>query len=124
MAALGYSRSRAKGSTTRRHRQHRPPIFLAFTPSNHNFAPVEVKVLDSKLQTLLQSQPGPIKKSHDHPHRPLDMFEDRADFFSAEYDWDPMRQLGPGHLFDRANLHVKHVAIEKQYGAQRLILRR
>ncbi len=75
-----------------RHWQHRPPVFLAFTPSNHNFVPVKVV----------------------HPHRSLDMLEDRADFFSAEYDWDPMRQLGPGHLVDRANLDVKHVTIEKQ----------
>jgi hypothetical protein len=89
--------------------QHRPTVFLAFTPSNDNFMPVEVEILYSKLQTLLQPQPGPIEKGHDHPHRPLDILEDRADFFSAEYDWDPMRQLGPGHLFDCANLDAKHV---------------
>jgi hypothetical protein len=35
-----------------------------------------------------------------------------------------MRQLGPGHLFDYANLDAKYVTIEKQHGAQRLILRR
>ena len=32
-------------------RQHRPPVFLAFTPSNDNFMPVKVEVLYSKLQT-------------------------------------------------------------------------
>jgi hypothetical protein len=104
-------------------RQHRPPVFLAFTPSNGNFMPVKVEVLYSKLQTLLQPQPSPIEKGHDHPHRPLDILEDLADFFSAEYDRDPMRHLGPGHLFDGANVDVKHVTIEKQQGAQRLILR-
>jgi hypothetical protein len=70
-------------------------------------------------EQLLQAQPGPIEKGHDHPHRPLDILEDLADFFSAEYDWDPMRQLGPGHLFDCASLDAKHVTIEKQQGAQR-----
>jgi hypothetical protein len=67
-------------------RQHRPPVFLAFTPSNDNFMPVKVEVLYSKLQTLLQPQPSPIEKGYDHPHRPLDSLEDLADFFSAEYD--------------------------------------
>ena len=37
-------------------RQHRPPVFLAFTPSNDNFMPIKVEVLDSKLQALLQPQ--------------------------------------------------------------------
>jgi len=107
-----------------RHRQHRPPVFLAFAPPNDNFMPVKVEVLDSKLQALLQPQSCPIEKGHDHPHRPLDILEDLADFFSAEYDWDPMRQLRPGHLVDCANLDAKHVTIDKQQGAQRLILRR
>jgi len=84
--------------------------------------PVKVEVLDSKLQALLQPQPGPIEKGDSH--RPLEVLEDLADFFSAEYDGDPMRQLGPGHLFDCAKLYAKHVTIEKQQGAQRLILRR
>ena len=60
------------------HRQHRPPILLAFTPANDNLMPVEVEVLDSKLQTLLQPQPGPIQEGHNHPHRPLDILEDLA----------------------------------------------
>lgn len=48
------------------HRQHRPPVLLAFTPSNDNFMPVEVEVLNSELQTLLQPQPRPIEQGHDH----------------------------------------------------------
>ena len=105
-------------------RQHRPPVFLAFAPSNDNFMPVKVEVLYSKLQTLLQPQPGPIKKGHHHPHRPLDILEDLADFFSAEYHRHAMRHFRPRNLFDRPNLDVKHVTIEKQHSAQRLILRR
>ena len=85
---------------------------------------VEVEVLDSKLQAFLQPQPGAIEKGHDYPHRPLDMLEDRPDFVPAKYDGDPMRQLGPRHLLDGANLDAKHVTIEKQQRAQRLILRR
>jgi hypothetical protein len=59
-----------------------------------------------------------------YPHRPLDAFEDLAEFFSAEDDRNPMRHFGPRHVVDRANLNPKHVTIEKQHGAQRLILRR
>lgn len=86
--------------------------------------PVQVEVLDAKLQTLLQPQPGPVEKGHDDPHRPLDMLEDRGGFLRAEHDRDPMRQLGPGHLVDGANLDAQHVTIEEQQRAQRLILRR
>jgi len=44
-------------------RQHRPPVFLAVSPSNDNFMPVKVEVLYSKLQTLLQPQPGTIERA-------------------------------------------------------------
>ena len=86
--------------------------------------PIEVEVLNSKLETFLQTQPGSVEERHDDPHRPLDAFEDLADFLAAENDRNPMRQFGARHLIDGANLDAKHVTIEKQQRAQRLILRR
>lgn len=83
-------------------RQHRPPVLPSLAPSDDNLVPVEVDVLDPKLETFLQTQPSSIDKRHDYPHRPLDVLQDRADFFPAEHNWDPVWHLGPGHLFNRA----------------------
>ena len=107
-----------------RHRQHRAPILLALASSNGNLMPVEVEVLDPKLQTFLQPQPGSVEKRHDHPHRSLDILEDRADLFPAEDDRDPMRHLASRRRFDWTDVNVKDVPVQEQQGAQRLILRR
>ena len=38
-------------------RQHRPPVFLAFTPSNGNFMPVKVEVLHSGMMRPVSEFP-------------------------------------------------------------------
>ena len=86
--------------------------------------PVRVGILDSKLQTLLQSQSRAIEQGHDEPHRPLEMREDPVDFFQAEDDRDAMREPRPGHLVDLVNLDAEYMTIEKQQGARRFGLRR
>ena len=106
------------------HRQHRLPVLLAFAPPNDNLVPVEVDVLHSQLETLLQTQTGSIEERHDDPHRAVNVLKDLADLLSTEHDRNPMRHLGPRYLVDRANFDAKHMTIQKQHGAQRLILSR
>ena len=79
--------------------------------------PTEVEILDAKVQTLLQAQPGPIEQGHHDPHRPPKMCEDLVHFVSAEDHRNAMREPRLGHLFDRANLHAQDMTIEKPQGA-------
>lgn len=61
--------------------------------------PIEVEILDSKLQTLLQPQTGAMEQGRDKPHRPAEMGEDLVHFLPAEDDGHSMRKPRPGHLF-------------------------
>jgi hypothetical protein len=64
--------------------------------------PIKVDVFHSRLEALLQPQPGTIQKRYDHPHRPAYVIENVPNFVAAEDDWHAMRHSGAWHLIDRA----------------------
>jgi hypothetical protein len=46
--------------------QHRPPVLLSLPAPHRDFAPIEIDVLHPQVETLLQSQTGPVQECKDY----------------------------------------------------------
>jgi len=67
-------------------------------------------------------QPRTVKKSEDHPGDTIEALHDARDLVAAEDNRHTSRHASARHVFDRADVDVQHLAIQKQHGAERLIL--
>jgi hypothetical protein len=66
MSPLNEGKVRGQLSSNR-DRQHRHTILRAFALSDHDLLPVEVDVLDAKLQAVGQPQPRSVEQRDDEP---------------------------------------------------------
>jgi hypothetical protein len=80
----------------------------------------EIDVFHTHLQAFLQPQPGAVEKNHDHPHDSVKVLHDASDLVAAEDHRHTNRHPSARHAFDGP--HAQDVAIQKQQGAERLIL--
>jgi hypothetical protein len=103
-------------------RQHRHAILLALAAPHHELIPVEVDVLHSQVKTLAEAQPGSVQQGPDDPHHPAQLLKDRADLVPAQHHWKPLRRPRPDHRRNRTQILTEHVTVEKEDGAERLIL--
>ena len=83
---------------------------------------IEVDVLYTQLEAILNSQPRPIEQHDDKPHRARQLLEDPAHFVAAEHDGHADRLSGPWHGLDRAYFNPEDVPVEEQQRAECLIL--
>lgn len=103
-------------------RQDRRPILLALASANDDLLPFEINVFHAQLQTFLQPQPRAIQESDDDPPDTIEELQDASDLVATEDDRHANRHASARHVFDRADVDVQRVAIQKQHGAERLIL--
>ena len=57
--------------------------------------PIEIEVLDPKVETLLQPEPRPVEQQHDQPLRALQLPQKHANLVPAEHHRQPIRRARP-----------------------------
>ena len=72
---------------------------------------------------LLNSEPSPVQDDDDDPDRARQLLQDAANFIPAQHHRHPDRQARPRHRVEPAEFDAEHVLVQKQQGAERLILR-
>jgi hypothetical protein len=77
----------------------------------------------TRIDTLLDPDACPVEQHDDQPHRAGELLQDRGYFFPAEDDGQPLRRSRPYDRGDRADLDGEYGLVEKQHGAERLVLR-
>jgi hypothetical protein len=66
--------------------QHRPDVFLALATTHDNLMPVEVDVLDTQREAILDSEPSPVQDDDNDPDLARQLFQVAADFVAAEHN--------------------------------------
>ncbi|MBI2187338.1 MAG: hypothetical protein HYU37_09520 [Acidobacteria bacterium] len=106
----------------RRRRQHRHPILPALPLPHDDLLAIEVEILDPKLETFFETEPGAVEQHHHQPLRAGELLEERADLVSVEHYRQPFRRTRPHNRWNVADGHRQHVFIEKQQRTECLIL--
>ena len=83
----------------------------------------EVDVLDAQAKALHQAKIGTIHQAHHEPHVRPHMAQDGSNLLSRQDDRKPLRPLRADDGAQVSQLSVEYVQVEKEKGAQRLILR-
>ena len=104
--------------------QHRDAVLLSFAGSHHEHPLLEVEILDPQVQALGHSEASTVDQREVDPLGTLALGEHAPDLFRGENHGEspPMRRSH--HRSKLPERAFEHVAIEKQQGAQRLILGR
>ena len=64
-----------------------------------------------------------VQQDRHQPGRTFQLLEDGADFLPRQHDGEPLGRLGPHDAVEPRKLLRQDVAVEKEQGAQRLVLR-
>jgi hypothetical protein len=102
--------------------QDGPPVLAALAIAHHDFVPADIDVLDAQVQGLEKAKTPAVQKACDDPVRPGQFVEQRAAFVPRQHDWDALGPLGMYEVTEPGQLATKHLAVEKQYRGQCLVL--
>jgi hypothetical protein len=102
--------------------KHRPTILLPFATPDHDLMAVEIEIFDAQLERLLKPEPSPVEQRHDEPRDSCQLVYDGAHLVNAEDDRDAYRAVCVRHVIDRSGIKTKHVPIQEQERAERLVL--
>ena len=94
-----------------------------FLVAREDLAAEEVHIVHSQAAALEQSETGAVEQ---RCHQGLDATEraqQRPDLFTTEHHGQPRRPFGPDDLVEPAEILVQHLAVEKEQGAEGLVLR-
>jgi predicted RNase H-like HicB family nuclease len=83
-------------------------------------------VLEDRRQEGLRRFRWPAGQSGSrrHPHGPLQLSHDCRNFLATQHDRQPLRRPRVNDEIDRTEIDAQYFSIEKQEGAERLVLRR
>ena len=90
---------------------------------NRDLTTLDVDVLDPQLKGFLQPQPCPLQQRHDEPGSAVETRQDPRHLSSSQDHRQPTRRARPHDALHRANFPGQDGPVEKQHGAERLILR-
>jgi hypothetical protein len=97
------------------------PVTLA--GAHHDPIRGEVHVFDPEVRAFQQSEARAVEQDRHQPRRAVEVLNDGTDFVPRQHDGKPLRRLGPHDAIEPRQFLLQNVAIEKQQGAQRLVLR-
>src|SRR5437867_1534731 len=84
----------------------------------------EVHVLHPETGTLEQTQPCALEQDGHEPRRALELSDDGTNLLASQDDGEPFAALGADHVVKPGHLDLEDLTVEKQQGAQCLVLRR
>ena len=103
-------------------RQHRDAVLAALSVAHDDLATIEVDVLDAQPRALEQAQTGTVEQRGHEQRRASKWRENRRDFVPGEHQRAGGGALGADHVVETVHLASEHFAIEKQHGAEGLLL--
>jgi len=104
--------------------QHRHAVTIALTGAHDDLIGGEVHVLHSEAGTLEQTQPCAVEQDGHEPRRALELSDDGTNLLTSQDDGEPLAALGADHVVKPGHLELEDLTVEKQQGAQCLVLRR
>src|SRR5712692_9628459 len=78
----------------------------------------------TRRPALQQAQARAVQQDRHQPWHAIEPPEDGADLLARQHDRQVLGPLGPDDVVEPRQLDAEHVAIQKQQGAQRLVLGR
>jgi hypothetical protein len=105
-------------------REHGHAVLRALTVTDDDFIAGAIEVLHAQSQTLHQAQSSAI---HERSHEPFvvgELREDRLDFVARHDHGQAFGLPGADHFAQIADLTIQHMTVQKQQGAEGLVLRR
>ena len=103
-------------------RQHHATVLLPLAATNRDLATLEIEVLHTQLQTLLQTQSGAVEQRGDKPWHTLQLPQDSPHFVGTQNDRDVYGSLRTRRGSDDTKVLSQHLVVQEQDGAERLIL--
>src|ERR1700730_3083831 len=104
--------------------EHGDPVLVALAAPDHNLVRGKVDVLDAKPTTFQYPEADTVQQGGHEARDTVKPLEQGADLIPAEDDRKPLRAPRAHDAIEPRELHLQHVLVEEQEGAQRLILRR
>src|SRR6266536_4560161 len=104
--------------------EHGDPVLVALAAPDHNLVRGKVDVLYTKPTTFQYPEAGTVQQGGHEARDTVKPLEQRADLIPAEDDRKPLRAPRAHDAIEPREIHLQHVLVEEQEGAQRLILRR
>ena len=104
--------------------QHRHAVAVALAGAHDDLIGGEVHVLHPEAGTLEQTQPCAVEQDGHEPRRALELSDDGTNLLTSQDDGEPLAALGADHVVKPGHLDLEDLTVEKQQGAQCLVLRR
>ena len=105
-----------------RGRQHRHPILVALAVADDDLVRREVDVLHAQATAFQQAQPRAVQQERHEPWHAVEPLEDGADLVPRQHDGQMQGPLGADDVVEPRKLDAEHLAVEKEQGAQGLVL--
>src|SRR5262245_62755150 len=93
-----------------------------FTVADDDLIRSEIDVLDTQATAFQQAEPRSVEKERHQARHAVELREDGPNFLAREDDRQPLRRLGAHQAVEPGQFDVEHLAVEKEQGAQRLVL--
>ena len=104
--------------------QHGHSIAIALAAPHHQLVCTEVGVLGAEPGALEQAEPSPVEEHRHESRRAVQLVQNGAYLVAREDHGKPSRLLRPHDPLEPGNVLTQDLAVEKQEGRQRLVLRR
>jgi hypothetical protein len=106
-----------------RRRQHRHPILAALAVADDDLVRREVDVLHAEA-AFQQAKSRAVQQQRHEAWRAIEPLEDCTHLVTGERHGQMLRPLGPDDIVEPRELDAEHLAIEKEQGAQSVVLGR
>ncbi len=105
-------------------RQHRHPVLAALAVAHQQLGALEIHVFDAQPHHLHQPHTAAVEQARHQRMRALHPFQHGGHLAGREHHRQPGRALGAHHVLHPRQVLPQHLAVQKQQGRQRLVLRR
>jgi hypothetical protein len=102
--------------------QHGQPILVPLAVADGDLVHREVDVLHAQTTAFQQAQPGAVEQNRHEPRHAVEPLEDGADLVARQHDGQMLGPLGPDDVVEPREVDAEHLAIQKEQGAQGLVL--
>ena len=102
--------------------QHRHPILVALAVADDDLVRREVDVLHAQATAFQQAQARAVQQERHEPGHAVEPLQDGADLVPRQHDGEVQGPLGPDDVVEPRKLDAEHLVVEKEQGAQGLVL--
>jgi hypothetical protein len=105
-----------------RRRQHRYSILSALAVANHDLVRCEVHVFHAQPAALQQTETRAVEKERHEPWHSGQPLQDGTGLIAGQDHGQVLGPLGPHDTVEPRQVHAEHVSIQKEQGAECLVL--